>query len=91
MVDLTGSLLTAGIALVVLLRISVLMTGLAFGFLVLFGLALKKAFQTLGPIFRERSKIYAEVTGRLAESLGGIRVVKGYHAEAREERCLALA
>ena len=37
------------------------------------------------PIFRERPKITAEVTGRLAESLGGVRVVKGYYAEAREE------
>src|SRR5579862_1423660 len=86
LVDLTGGLLTAGIALVVLFRISALMTVLAFGFLSCFGLALKKAFQTIRPIFRERGKINAEVTGRLAESLGGIRVVKGYHAEAREEK-----
>src|SRR5436190_72494 len=86
LVDLVGGLITAGIALVVLFRISALMTGLAFGFLLCFGLALKKAFQTIRPIFRERGKINAEVTGRLAESLGGIRVVKGYHAEGREER-----
>ena len=86
LVDLTGGLLTACIAFVVLLRISTLMTGLAFGFLLFFGLALKKAFQTIRPIFRERGKINAEVTGRLAESLGGIRVVKGYHAEEREDR-----
>jgi len=90
LVDLTGGLLTAGIALVILLRISALMTVLAFGFLALFALALKKAFQTLRPIFRERSKINAEVTGRLAESLGGIRVVKGYHAERREEEVFGL-
>src|SRR5258708_12372948 len=62
------------------------MTGLAFGLLLVFGLALQKAFQTIRPIFRERGKINAEVTGRLAESLGGIRVVKGYHAEEREDR-----
>jgi subfamily B ATP-binding cassette protein MsbA len=86
LVDLTGGLLTACIAFVVLMRISTLMTGLAFGFLLVFGLALQKAFQTIRPIFRERGKINAEVTGRLAESLGGIRVVKGYHAEDREER-----
>src|SRR5450432_4811237 len=86
LVDLTGGLLTAGIALVVLFRISALMTVLAFGFLLFFGLALKKAFQTIRPIFRERGKITAEVTGRLAESLGGIRVVKGYHTEDREDR-----
>jgi subfamily B ATP-binding cassette protein MsbA len=86
LVDLTGGLLTACIAFVVLMRISPRMTGLAFGFLLFFGLALKKAFQTIRPIFRERGKINAEVTGRLAESLGGIRVVKGYHAEEREDR-----
>lgn len=85
LVDLCGGLLTALIALVVLFRISTLMTVLAFGFLALFGLALQKAFKTIRPIFRERGKINAEVTGRLAESLGGIRVVKGYHAEEREE------
>src|SRR5262249_34809943 len=86
LVDFVGGLLTACIALVVLFRISALMTALAFGFLLCFGLALKKAFQTIRPIFRERGKINAEVTGRLAESLGGVRVVKGYHAEHREER-----
>src|SRR6202795_3237472 len=86
LVDLVGGLLTAGIALVVLFRISALMTVLAFGFLLCFGLALKKAFQTIRPIFRDRGKITAEVTGRLTESLWGIRVVKGYHAEEREDR-----
>jgi len=86
LVDLVGGLLTATIALVVLFRISAFMTLLAFGFLAAFALALKKAFQTIRPIFRERGKINAEVTGRLAESLGGIRVVKGYHAEDREEK-----
>ncbi len=86
LVDLAGGLLTAVIALVYLFRISPLMTGLAFGFLLFFGLALQKAFKTIRPIFRERGKINAEVTGRLAESLGGIRVVKGYHAEDREDR-----
>lgn len=86
LVDLCGGLLTAAIALVVLFKISALMTVLAFGFLGLFALALKQAFQTIRPIFRERGKINAEVTGRLAESLGGIRVVKGYHAEEREDR-----
>src|SRR5271170_1643966 len=89
LVDLVGGLLTAAIALVVLLRISTLMTLLAFGFLLCFGLALKKAFQTIRPIFRERGKINAEVTGRLSESLGGVRVVKGYHAEEREEKVFA--
>ncbi len=89
LVDLAGGLLTAGIALVVLFRISSLMTAIAFGFLLCFGLSLKKAFTTIRPIFRERGKINAEVTGRLAESLGGVRVIKGYHAEEREEAVFA--
>ena len=89
LVDLVGGLLTAGIALIVLFRISALMTAVAFGFLLLFAIALYKAFGTIRPIFRERSKINAEITGRLAESLGGVRVVKGYHAEDREEKVFA--
>ncbi len=89
LVDLVGGLMTAGIALVVLFRISTLMTVIAFGFLSCFALALYKAFGTIRPIFRERGKINAEVTGRLAESLGGVRVVKGYHAEDREETVFA--
>jgi subfamily B ATP-binding cassette protein MsbA len=84
LVDLTGGLLTACIAMVVLFRISALMTVIAFAFLLCFALALQKAFGTIRPIFRERGKINAEVTGRLAESLGGVRVIKGYHAEERE-------
>ncbi len=66
------------------------MTLVAFGFLICFALALNKAFSTIRPIFRERSKINAEVTGRLAESLGGVRVIKGYHAEEREEKVFAV-
>jgi subfamily B ATP-binding cassette protein MsbA len=84
LVDFVGGLMTALIAFAVLIRISPLMTGIAFGFLLVFGLGLRKAFRTIRPIFRERSKINAEVTGRLTESLGGVRVVKGYHAEDRE-------
>ena len=86
LVDFAGGLLTALIALVVLMRLSTTMTLFAFSCLALFSFALKKAFTTIRPIFRERSKINAEVTGRLTESLGGVRVVKGYHAEAREEQ-----
>ena len=84
LVDFTGGLLTAVIAFIFLIRISPLMTAIAFSFLAVFGLGLRKAFRTIRPIFRERAKINAEVTGRLTESLGGVRVVKGYHAEARE-------
>jgi subfamily B ATP-binding cassette protein MsbA len=84
LIDFVGGLLTAVIAFVVLVRISPTMTGIAFAFLAVFGFALRKAFRVIRPIFRERSKINAEVTGRLTESLGGVRVVKGYHAEERE-------
>jgi ABC-type multidrug transport system fused ATPase/permease subunit len=86
LVDLAGGLLTACIALVVLFRISALMTALTFAFLLCFAFTLRTAFTTIRPIFRERSKINAEVIGRLSESLGGVRVVKGYHAEEREEK-----
>jgi len=84
LVDFTGGVLTAVIAFVVLMRFSTVMTMIAFGFLLVFGVGLRSAFKTIRPIFRERSKINAEVTGRLTETLGGIRVVKGYHAEERE-------
>ena len=86
LVDFVGGLLTAVIAFVVLVRISPVMTAVAFTFFAVFGLALRKAFRVIRPIFRERSKINAEVTGRLTESLGGVRVVKGYHAEDREHQ-----
>ena len=89
LIDFVGGLLTAVIAFVVLIRISPVMTAIAFGFLLVFGLALQKAFRTIRPIFRERGRINAEVTGRLTESLGGVRVVKGYHAEAREHEVFA--
>jgi subfamily B ATP-binding cassette protein MsbA len=84
LVEFLGGLLTAVIALVVLVRISPVMTVVAFGLLLVSTLSLRKAFGVIRPIFRERSKINAEVSGRLTESLSGVRVVKGYHAEARE-------
>jgi ABC-type multidrug transport system fused ATPase/permease subunit len=89
LVELVGSLMTALFALVVLLRISVFMTTVAAIILLGFGLALNKAIGTIRPIFRARSKLNAEVSGRLTESLGGVRVVKGYHAEGREEEVFA--
>jgi subfamily B ATP-binding cassette protein MsbA len=89
LVDFSGGLLTSAIALVLLVRISPAMTFIALGFLLCFSLALTKAFGTIRPIFRERGKINAEVTGRLTESLGGVRVIKGYHAEEREEAVFA--
>src|SRR5438270_3226835 len=84
LVEFIGGLLTAVLALGFLFRISPLMTGLAFTFLFVFAIAANLAFGTIRPIFRERGKLNAEVTGRLTESLGGVRVVKGYHAESRE-------
>jgi len=90
LIDFVGGLLTAAIAFGFLVHISPIMTAIAFGFLLVFGVGLRKAFQTIRPIFRERGKINAEVTGRLTESLGGVRVVKGYHAEAREHEVFAI-
>jgi len=84
LVEFLGGLLTAILALIMLLRISPVMTGLAFALLLISMLGLRKAFGVLRPIFRERAKINAEVSGRLTESLAGVRVVKGYHAEERE-------
>jgi len=89
LVDFLGGLITSGIALVLLFRTSPQMTFIALGSLICFAIALNKAFATIRPIFRERSKINAEVTGRLTESLGGVRVIKGYHAEQREEAVFA--
>jgi len=89
LVDFAGGLVAAGIALALLLRISAPLTLIAVGSLGCFALALNKAFATIRPIFRERGKINAEVTGRLTESLGGVRVIKGYHAEKREENIFA--
>src|SRR5579864_7257630 len=84
LIEFLGGLLTAVLVLGFLLRISWLLTSIALVIIVVFALALQRAFTTIRPIFRERAKINAEVTGRLTESLGGVRVVKGYHAEARE-------
>src|SRR5229473_704277 len=89
LVEFVGGVMTAVIALCVLLYINAVMTVVAFGVLIVFGLFLNKAFATIRPIFRARPKINAEVTGRLTESLGGVRVVKGYHAEEHEESVFA--
>src|ERR1700720_2479910 len=89
LIEFAGGIMTAVFALIVLLRISVSMTAVAFAVLLVFALGLNRAFKTIRPIFRARPKINAEVTGRLTESLGGVRVVKGYHAEEREEKVFA--
>ncbi len=89
LVEFLGGLLTAVLSFAILMRISPQLTLMALCIVLCFGLLLGKAFRTLRPIFRERSVITAEVTGRLAETLGGIRVVKAYHAEAREDEVFA--
>src|SRR5438477_8234987 len=86
LIEFVGGLMTAAIALVYLIHTSVMMTAVAFSILVFFGVGISLAFKTIRPIFRARPKINAEVTGRLTESLSGVRVVKGYHAEEREEK-----
>jgi ABC-type multidrug transport system fused ATPase/permease subunit len=88
-IDFFGGMLTALFAFGYLIKLSVQMTLVTFVILVIFGLILQKAFKTIRPIFRERAKINAEVTGRLTESLGGVRVVKGYHAEESEANVFA--
>jgi len=89
LVDFTGGLLTAVLAFVYLMHRSVMVTLTVFAVLAVFVVILQYGFKTIRPIFRERGKINAEVTGRLTESLGGVRVVKGYHAEEREHSVFA--
>src|ERR1700690_3076418 len=86
LIEFMGGIMTSIIALVVLLRISVTMTSVASAILLVFAFGLSRAFETIRPFYRARPKITAEVTGRLTESLGGVRVVKGYHAEERSEK-----
>lgn len=84
LVQLFGGLLTAVISLVLLIRISPWMTLYVLVPVSIFGFISLKAFGYIRPIFRERGKINAEVTGRLTETLGGIRVIKGFNAEKQE-------
>ncbi len=86
LVELVGGLLTAGLSLFVLLSISTKMTLVALAVVLVFTGVLHNAFKKLRPGFRDRGVIQSEVTGRLTESLGGARVIKGYHAEEREEQ-----
>ncbi|MCA1586334.1 MAG: ABC transporter ATP-binding protein/permease [Acidobacteria bacterium] len=85
LVSLVGGLVTAAISLAVLLYLNWRLTLVTAVVLALFGGGMAYAFSRLRPLFRERGKIQAEVTGRLTEGLGGIRVVKSYTAEKREE------
>ena len=87
--QILGSLVTATIAVGVLFYLNWQLTAATMVVLLVFGGVLMYAFKVLRPIFRERGEITAEVTGRLGESLGGIRIVKAYTAEKREERVFA--
>jgi len=87
--QLVGSFVTAGVSIGVLFWLNWRMTTATMVVLIMFGTALFYAFKILRPIFRERGEITAEVTGRLGESLGGIRIVKAYTAEKREELSFA--
>lgn len=86
LIQLTGGLLTAIIGIVVLFVLNWRLTAIMLVVLLAFGVLMAVAFARLRPLFRERSVINAEVTGRLAESIGGIRILKVYTAEQREER-----
>ena len=89
LVQLVGGLVTAVLALTVLFYLNWRLTSVIIIALAAFGGAMATAFKRLRPLFRERGQINAEVTGRLTESLGGIRIVKAYAAEKREELVFA--
>ena len=86
LVDFVGGMLTAFMVFFFLLHRSATVTLTVFAVVGVFVFVLQFGFKRIRPIFRERGKINAEVTGRLTESLGGVRVIKGYHAEERESR-----
>ncbi|WP_067036440.1 ABC transporter ATP-binding protein [Allomuricauda sp. CP2A] len=85
LVQLVGGIITAVVSLTLLMDISVFMTLFTFIPLTIFAIIALKAFKIIRPIFRNRGKINAEVKGRLTETLGGIRVIKGFNAEKQEE------
>jgi ABC-type multidrug transport system fused ATPase/permease subunit len=89
LVQLTGSILTAVMAFSILMYLNWKLTLVTVAILMAFGGGMAKAFNRLRPLFRERGQINAEVTGRLAETLGGVRIVKSYTAEKREELVFA--
>jgi subfamily B ATP-binding cassette protein MsbA len=85
LIQLTGGIVSAVAALGVLFYLNWRLTAATIVFLAVFGVVMSIAFKRLRPIFRERSVITAEVTGRLTETLGGIRLIKVYTAEEREK------
>ena len=86
LVQLVGGTITAIVSLILLLRISPAMTLLTFIPLLIFGVIALRAFKIIRPVFRKRGEINAEVKGRLTETLAGIRVIKGFNAEAQEAK-----
>ena len=87
--QLVGGVLTAAVSLAVLFYLNWQLTTVTLTILVVFGACMSVAFSKLRPIFRERGKINADVTGRLGETLGGIRIVKAYAVEKREQLVFA--
>lgn len=87
--QMIGGVLTSIVCLILLITISPLMTLYVLVPVAIFGVISLRAFGKIRPIFRERGKINAEVTGRLTETLGGIRVIKGFNAELQEIRIFA--
>ncbi|WP_024479083.1 ABC transporter ATP-binding protein [Cellulophaga baltica] len=86
LVQLVGGSITAIVALILLLKTSVSMTLFTLVPLAIFAIIALKAFKVIRPIFRNRGKINAEVKGRLTETLGGVRVIKGFNAEEQESK-----
>ncbi len=84
LVQLVGGVLTSVICLFLMIRISPMMTVYVLVPVIIFGLISLKAFAKIRPIFRERGQITADVTGRLTETLNGVRVIKGFNAESQE-------
>ena len=89
LVQMVGGVLTAVVSLVILINISPMLTLYVIIPLMIFGLISLKAFKYIRPIFRKRGEINADVTGRLTESLNGIRVIKGFNAENQESDTFA--
>lgn len=86
LVQLVGGSITAVISLVILIKINALMTFFVLVPVAIFAIVAMKAFGYIRPIFRDRGKISAEVTGRLTETLNGVRVIKGFNAEDQENK-----
>jgi subfamily B ATP-binding cassette protein MsbA len=86
LVEFIGGIFTAVLAFALLIRINPAMTLMALAFMAVFAAIIRVAFRKVRPMYRERSRINAEVTGRLTESFSGVRVVKGFHGEERESQ-----